>query len=118
MRRGTLVVLGLLLLPGGHPQAEMPWRVTTVTACQQVGVPASLALAVVAIESGGRPYAIRVNTGRGSASFPPTYAVAVQTVTAVPPGPSKAPWGPSGSRSTASPRRPSSLHRSMPWSAA
>jgi hypothetical protein len=55
--------------------------VPTVAACQQVGVPASLALAIVATESGGHPYAIRVNTGRGTASFPATYATAVQIVT-------------------------------------
>jgi hypothetical protein len=54
-----------------------------VAACHQVGVPASLALAIVATESGGRPYAIRVNTGRGTASFPATYAAAVHTVTTV-----------------------------------
>jgi hypothetical protein len=46
-----------------------------------VGVPAALALAVVVTESGGRPYAIRVNTGRGTASFPTTYPAAVQTLT-------------------------------------
>ena len=83
MTRAVLLALRLLLLPEGHAQAEIPWQVTTVTACQQVGVPASLALAIVATESGGRPYAIRVNTGRGIAHFPATYATAVQTVTAV-----------------------------------
>jgi soluble lytic murein transglycosylase-like protein len=83
MRHGTLVVLGLLLLLAPGTRAEIPWQVTTVAACQQVGVPAALALALVATESGGRPYAIRVNTGRGTASFPATYAAAVQTVTAV-----------------------------------
>jgi soluble lytic murein transglycosylase-like protein len=80
-----LLALGLLLLSGRPALADTPWRVTTVAACQQVGVPASLALAVVATESGGRPYAIRVNTGRGTAHFPATYAAAVQTVTAVRP---------------------------------
>jgi hypothetical protein len=83
MRRAELLLLGFLLLPGERAQAEIPWRVTTVTACQQVGVPAALALAIVATESGGRPYAIRVNSGRGTAHFPATYAIAVQTVTAV-----------------------------------
>jgi hypothetical protein len=83
MRRAVLLALGLLLLLGGRTQAESPWQVTTVTACQQVGVPAALALAVVATESGGRLYAIRVNTGRGKAHFPATYTAAVQTVTAV-----------------------------------
>jgi soluble lytic murein transglycosylase-like protein len=85
MRHGRWIVLalGLLLFPGRHAPADTPWRVTTVAACQQVGVPASLALAVVATESGGHPYAIRVNTGRGAAHFPATYAAAVQTVTAV-----------------------------------
>ena len=85
MRRGALGVLGLGLLlapPTGIP-ADTLWQVTTVTACQQVGVPASLALAIVAAESGGRPYAIRVNTGRGTTSFPATYATAVPIVTAV-----------------------------------
>ena len=83
MRHASLVGLGLLILLAPGTRAEIPWRVTTVAACHQVGVPASLALAVVATESGGRPSAIRVNTGRGTASFPPTYAAAVQTVTAV-----------------------------------
>jgi hypothetical protein len=83
MRHGTLVLLALLLGPALGTRAEMPWRVTTVAACHQVGVPASLALAIVATESSGRPYAIRVNTGRGRTSFPATYAAAVQTVTAV-----------------------------------
>jgi hypothetical protein len=83
MRRAVLLTLGLLLLPGRPALADTPWRVTTVAACQQVGVPASLALAIVATESGGRPYAIRVNTGRGTAYFPATYAAAVQIVTAV-----------------------------------
>jgi len=85
MRHAMLLALELLLLSERPALADTPWRVTTVTACQQVGVPASLALAVVAIESGGRPYAIRVNTGRGSASFPATYAAAVQTVTTLHP---------------------------------
>ena len=84
MRRETLVVLGLLLLLAPWTRAEPLWRVTTVTACHQVGVPAALALAIVATESGGRPYAIRVNTGRGTTSFPATYAAAVQTLTTVP----------------------------------
>jgi hypothetical protein len=84
MRRAGLLALGLLLLPGLRAQAErIPWRVPTVAACQQVGVPASLALAIVATESGGRPYAIRVNIGRGTTHFPATYAAAIQTVTAV-----------------------------------
>ena len=83
MRHGTLVVLGLLLLLASWTQAELPWRVTTVAACHQVGVPAALALAVVATESGGRPYAIRVNTGRDASYFPATYAAAVQTVSAM-----------------------------------
>ncbi len=83
MRRAVLLALGLPLLPGRWGQAEnTPWRVTIVAACQQVGVPATLALAIVATESGGRPYAIRVNTRRGTASFPTTYAAAVATVTA------------------------------------
>jgi hypothetical protein len=83
MRRAVGLTLGILLWSGGQTQAELPWHVTTVTACHQVGVPAALALAIVATESGGRPYAIRVNIGRGTASFPATYAAAVQTVTAV-----------------------------------
>jgi soluble lytic murein transglycosylase-like protein len=83
MRRTVRLALGLLLLLAPGTQAEMPWQVTTVTACQQVGVPAVLALAIVATESGGRPYAIRVNTGRGTTAFPATYAAAIQTVTAV-----------------------------------
>jgi hypothetical protein len=83
MRRAVRLALGLLLLLAPETQAELPWRVTTVTACQQAGVPVALALAVVATESGGRPYAIRVNTGRGTVSFPATYAAAVQTVIAV-----------------------------------
>jgi soluble lytic murein transglycosylase-like protein len=78
-----LLALGLLLLLGRPALAGTPWRVTTIAACQQVGVPAALALAIVATESGGRPYAIRVNTGRGAAHFPATYAAAVQTVTTV-----------------------------------
>ena len=45
MRRAVLLALGLLLLLGGRTQADIPWQVTTVTACQQVGVPAALALA-------------------------------------------------------------------------
>jgi hypothetical protein len=81
MRREVLPILGLLLLFGGRTQADIPWQVTTVAACHQVGVPVALALAVVATESGGRPYAIRVNTGHGTAHFPATYAAAVQTVT-------------------------------------
>jgi hypothetical protein len=80
-----LLALGLLLVPASWIAADTPWRVTTVAACQQVGVPAALALAVVATESGGRPYAIRVNTGRGTASFPATYPAAVQTLTALHP---------------------------------
>ena len=83
MRHAVLLALGLLVLVGRPALADTPWRVTTVAACQQVGVPASLALAVVATESGSRPYAIRVNTGNGTAHFPATYAAAVQTVTAV-----------------------------------
>jgi hypothetical protein len=75
--------LGLLLLLAPGTQAEMLWQVTTVTACHQVSVPAALALAIVATESGGQPYAIRVNTGRGRVAFPATYAAAVHTVTAV-----------------------------------
>jgi hypothetical protein len=85
MRGGALVALGLLLLPGRPALADTPWRVPTVAACQQVGVPASLALAVVATESGGHPYAIRVNAGQGKVHLPTTYAAAVQIVTATSP---------------------------------
>jgi soluble lytic murein transglycosylase-like protein len=83
MRRAVRLALGLLLLLAPRTQAALPWQVPTVAACHQVGVPASLALAIVATESGGRPYAIRVNGGRGTSSFPATYAAAVQTVAAV-----------------------------------
>ena len=51
-------------------------------ACQPLGVPGLLALAVIATESRGQPYAIRVNQGPGQVLLPATYAAGVQAVTA------------------------------------
>jgi soluble lytic murein transglycosylase-like protein len=48
--------------------------------CEGMGVPGSLAVAVILTESGGQPYALRVNQGRGVAVFPPTYAAGVRAL--------------------------------------
>jgi hypothetical protein len=51
-----------------------------IETCEALGVPGVLAVAVILTESGGHPYAVRVNQGPGRAVFPPTYAAGVQAV--------------------------------------
>jgi soluble lytic murein transglycosylase-like protein len=48
--------------------------------CEAMGVPGKLAVAVILTESGGQPYALRVNYGSGVAVFPPTYAAGVRAL--------------------------------------
>jgi len=68
---GLLAAAGLLILTG---LADAAWWVRpAVQTCQRFGVPGALVVSIILAESGGEPYAIRVNQGRGVAVFPRTY---------------------------------------------
>lgn len=56
------------------------WVQSARQTCEAMGVSGNLAVAVILTESGGQPYALRVNHGRGVAVFPPTYAAGVRAL--------------------------------------
>ena len=56
------------------------WVEPAMATCESLGVPGRLAVAIILTESGGQPYAIRVNQGQGRAIFPTTYAAGVRAV--------------------------------------
>lgn len=67
-----ILLTGLILV--SPAQAASTWWVEpAVRTCQAFGVSRILAMSIILTESGGEPYAIRVNHGRGIALFPRTY---------------------------------------------
>lgn len=85
------VWLALLLGWGGAVQAapacgqpvSVSWDPAALRHCEAQGVPAVLARAVIQVESGGHPYALRVNGGQGRSLYPRTHAEAVRLLQAV-----------------------------------
>jgi soluble lytic murein transglycosylase-like protein len=69
--------------PCGRP-TPVSWDTSALRHCADQRIPAPLVLAVIQVESGGHPYALRINAGRGQSFYPRTHAEAVrllQTIT-------------------------------------
>lgn len=70
-RAVSALVAGLVLLGSGPVQAAATWWIEpAMQTCRAWGVPPSLAMSVILAESGGQPYAIRVNAGGGRVMVP------------------------------------------------
>ena len=65
--------------------APVSWDPAALYQCTAQGIPAPLVLAVIRTESGGHPYAIRLNAGRGQSLYPRTHAEALRILRAVTP---------------------------------
>ena len=57
------------------------WVPPAIATCEAMGVPGTLALAVILTESRGQPYAIRINAGTGVSMYPATYEAAQRVAT-------------------------------------
>ena len=70
----------------GHPTAapatQLSWVGAAIETCETLGVPGTLALAVILTESRGHPYALRINTGAGVTRYPATAHEAERVVLA------------------------------------
>jgi soluble lytic murein transglycosylase-like protein len=84
--------LTLLLSWSGVVQAAAPacarlapvsWNTAALRHCEAQGIPAVLARAVIQVESGGHPYALRLNVGRGRGVYPRTHGEAVRLLQVV-----------------------------------
>ena len=70
--------------PCGRP-APVSWDTKALHRCADQGIPIPLVLAVIQAESGGHPYALRINAGRGQSLYPRTHAEAVRILQAITP---------------------------------
>lgn len=77
-----LEVIILLLRPGLSLAGAYTWVSPAIATCEAMGVPGTLALAVILTESRGQPYAVRINRGAGVAHYPATYEAARRVATA------------------------------------
>ena len=70
--------------PCGRP-APVSWDTEALHRCADQGIPIPLVLAVIQAESGGHPYALRINAGLGQSLYPRTHAEAVRILQAITP---------------------------------
>lgn len=70
-RAGGIALLAGLLV--ASPARATSWIDMAIDTCGKAGVSPALAMSVILAESGGQPYAIRVNAGKGRALFPTAY---------------------------------------------
>lgn len=70
-RAASVLVAGVVLLGAGPVHAAATWWIEpAIQTCRAWGVSATLAMSVILTESGGQPYAIRVNAGGGRVMVP------------------------------------------------
>ena len=65
--------------------SRIPGAYVATRLCATQGVPSLLAAAVIHTESGARPYALRINAGRGRSLYPRTRDEAIRVLRAIAP---------------------------------
>lgn len=73
-RAAASLLLAGLLVAGHAGVARATWWIDpAIETCGKAGVSPALAMSVILAESGGQPYAIRINAGQARALFPAAY---------------------------------------------